>query len=69
MKKTYCLLISLFLLAGPEALADGKCYSDSDCAGGKCRSGKCTTAGGKCYSDSDCPGGKCRSGKCTNAVP
>ena len=47
--------------------ADAKCYSDSECKGGKCRSGKCTTAGGKCYSDSECAGGKCRSGRCTGS--
>jgi len=57
---------SLFAISSLNA--GGKCYSDSDCAGGKCRSGVCTTAGGKCYSDSDCAGGKCRSGVCTTSI-
>ncbi len=57
----------LAVLAVASGRADGQCYSDSECPGGKCRSGRCTTAGGECYSDSECAGGKCRSGQCTNA--
>ena len=64
MSRLLLVLLALCVqLFAPVALAD--CYSDSECGGGSCRSGKCTTAGGTCYSDSECPGGSCRSGKCT----
>ncbi len=49
------------------ARGGGRCYSDRDCPGGVCRSGKCTTAGGRCYSDRECGSGVCRSGVCTSA--
>ena len=66
--RTGTVLVALMLLLLPaSALPGGKCYSDSECAGGKCRNNKCTTAGGKCYSDSECAGGKCRNNKCTTA--
>ncbi|MEN9797833.1 MAG: hypothetical protein RL653_1529 [Pseudomonadota bacterium] len=62
-------VLRAFLIAAlfTASSAGATCYSDSECAGGKCRSGRCTTAGGQCYSDSECPGGKCRSGRCTTA--
>jgi peptidoglycan-associated lipoprotein len=49
------------------ARGGGRCYSDSECPGGVCRSNRCTTAGGKCYSDRECGGGVCRSNRCTTA--
>lgn len=52
-----------------DAWAQSRCYSNSECGGGVCRSGVCTTANGACYSDSDCAEGVCRSGQCTVAVP
>ena len=57
------LALSLSLAGDP-----GKCYSDSECGGGVCRSGTCTTAGGGCYSDSECPNGSCRGGRCTSGA-
>ena len=50
-----------------DAAAQSRCYSNSECGGGVCRSGVCTTAGGRCYSNSECGGGVCRSGTCTTA--
>ena len=38
------LSLALLLVALPARAGEGTCYSDSDCGGGKCRSGKCTTA-------------------------
>jgi hypothetical protein len=59
----FLILTGGFFLVLPDLSA--RCHSDSECGGGVCRSGQCTTAGGKCYSNSECGSGVCRSGKCT----
>lgn len=59
--------IGILLATAFAAGAGGRCYADSECGGGVCRNGQCTTAGARCYSDDECAGGVCRGGQCTTA--